>query len=154
MRPLKNIEQDLAKAPVHVRRQADKTVLEHLLRELPQPTGGPVGWRARAGLHIGKRIACLAAVIIIAVTATRLLLTRDAPQRREPAQVATATPSGIVLLTELSLERAYRRGGIQAVEDQCKQALATSAKKRAAPSVEELLAELAGDADTLGGANL
>jgi hypothetical protein len=149
MRPLKDIQKAIAKAPIHVERQTDETVFKGLLGEVPQSPDS-IGWRMQTRLHI----ACLASAVIVIVAATWLLHARPVAPKQECTQVTQASPSRITLLTELSLERAYRRGGIEAVEDQCREALAVPAEKSVEPSCKELLAELTGDAETLGGANL
>jgi hypothetical protein len=155
MRSLKDIKKAIAQAPMHVEHQADETVFERLLGGLPKSAGDSVGWQTQTGVRIPGRIAFSAsAVAVVAVAAIWLIHARYATQNRETVQVAASTPSRIALLTEISLERAYRRGGVQAVEDQCREALAISTGKPVAPSCEELLTELGGNSEKMGGANL
>jgi hypothetical protein len=146
---MKDVKKAIANAPIHVERQADETVFKRLLGEVPQPPGDSFGWQTQTRL----RIACLVSGVVIVVAAIWLLHARPVATTQESTQIAQASPSRITLLTELSLERAYRRGGIEAVEDQCREALAVSAEKSVEPSCKELLAELTGDADALGGTN-
>jgi hypothetical protein len=147
---MKDIKKAIAKAPMHVGRQADETVFKHLLRELPQSPRDSVGWQMQTRPHI----ACLASAVVVIVAAIWLLHARHVAPKQESTHVVTTNPSRIALLTELSLERAYRRGGIEAVEDQCREALAASAEKPVEPSCRKLLAELTGDADAMGDTNL
>lgn len=154
MRSLRDTKKAIAKAPIRVMRQTNETVFKHLLGEFSGSRRDSAFRQMQTGLRITRRVACLATAAFIGVAAIWILHARHASQSHEPTQVATASPSGIALLTEISQERAYRRGGIQAVEDQCREALATSTKEPASPSFEGLLAELARDIDTLGGANL
>lgn len=154
MRSLKDIKKAIAKASIHVERQTDETVFQHLLRELSEPREDSTLRQMQTGLRIIRRLACLASAAVIVVAAAWLLHARHASPSHEPTQVAAASPSRIALLTEISLERAFRRGGIQAIEDQCREALATSSDKPASPSFEELLAELTGNGKELGGMSL
>jgi hypothetical protein len=98
-----------------------------------------------------KPLACAASVAIVAVVVAWLLYGGRAPQNHQPALITPAGTSRITLLTEISLERAFRHGGIPAVESQFQRALAAPAGKRATPSFDELLAELAGTGKDTGG---
>jgi hypothetical protein len=80
-----------------------------------------------------------------------LLYGGRAPQNHPPAQATSANASGLALLTEISLERAFRHGGVPAVESQFQKALPAPAGERVTLSFDELLAELAGTAKDTGG---
>jgi hypothetical protein len=96
-------------------------------------------------------MAYAATVAIATAVVAWLVFAGRAPENQQFATVAPASTSGIALLTEISLERAFRRGGIEAVESQCRKALAAPTGKRVTPSLEELLAELAGNEKDMGG---
>jgi hypothetical protein len=154
MRSLRHVRRNVAKAPIHVSSKADDAMLKRLLRELSESKESSAGWRTTAGPQIMRPMAYLASVAIVTAAVAWLLYTGRAPQNHEPAQVTSASTSGITLLTEISLERAFRRGGIQAVESQFKRALPAPAGKSVTPSFEELLAELAGTGEDTGGTSL
>ncbi len=61
-----------------------------------------------------------AAVIILAVS---FVSTRQIPDEQEQHKITEVTKSPVEMMTSISLERAFRRGGIEAVENQCEQAL-------------------------------
>ena len=61
-----------------------------------------------------------AAVIILGVS---IFITQKYPGEQEQPNIAKATQSPAEMMTAISLERAFRRGGIEAVENQCEQAL-------------------------------
>jgi len=150
MRSMRNVKRDVARAPVRVGRKADDAMLEHLLRELSAAGESSAVRRTQAGPHLMRPMAYVASVAIITVVVAWLLSAGRAPQSHEPAPVT----SGIGLLTEISLERAFRHGGIQAVESQFRRALAAPAGKPTTPSFEELLTELAGNEKDIGGTSL
>jgi hypothetical protein len=152
MRSMRDIKRDIAQVPVRVGSKADDAMLEHLLRELSASKEGPAVRRMRTGLRVLRLMACAASIAIAASAATWLLYGGRAPQNHQPASDASATStSRIALLTEISLERAFRHGGIPAVESQFQKALAGPAGKHAIPSIDELLAELAGTGKDTGG---
>lgn len=151
MRSMRDTKRHIAQAPVHVGSKADDAMLEHLLRELSASGENPAVRRTRTGPHLTTPIACVASVAITIAVVAWLLYGGRAPQNHPPAQATSANASGLALLTEISLERAFRHGGIPAVESQFQKALAAPAGKRVAPSFDELLAELAGTAKDTGG---
>jgi len=151
MRSMRDIKRDIARAPVHVGSKADDAMLEHLLRELSASEASPTVRRTRPRPHLMRPLACAASVTIIVAVVAWLLYGGRAPQNHRPAPVASASTSRLALLTEISLERAFRNGGISAVESQFQRALAAPAGKRGAPSFDELLAELAGTGKDTGG---
>ncbi len=61
-----------------------------------------------------------AAVIILAVS---FFSTHRDPGKQEQPELAVVTKSPVEMMTAISLERAFRQGGIEAVENQCEQAL-------------------------------
>jgi hypothetical protein len=152
MRSLRKIKRDVAHAPVRVDRQADHAVLEHLRRELSASrASSSAAARTKAGPYVVRLAACLALATMITTTvAWRLHTSRTAGNGRFVSVVSTEA-SGITLLREVSLERAFRRGGMAAVESQFQKALPAPAQESATPSLEQLLAELAGDGRDKGG---
>ena len=62
------------------------------------------------------------------------------PHATAPVEPATAQ-TRLDRITELSLEKAFRRGGIEAVERQYREVFGTSIHEAQSPSIQELLAE-------------
>ena len=61
-----------------------------------------------------------AAVIILAVS---FFSTHQNPGKQEQPKITEVTNTPVEMMTAISLERAFRRGGIEAVENQCEQSL-------------------------------
>jgi hypothetical protein len=151
MRSLRDIKRTVAHAPVRVGSKANDAMLEHLLRELSESREDSAGGRMTAGPRRLRLMACLAVVAVAMALVVWRLYPSRAPESRAAAPVASASTSGITLLTEISLERAFRHGGIPAVESQFQRALPAPARKSTTPSFEELLAEVAGNGENKRG---
>ena len=83
-----------------------------------------------------------AAVIIIAVS---FLITHRLPDKQKLSKISEAKKSPTEMMTAISLERAFRSGGIEAVEEQCKQAFRQIAPQRESSSIKQILAEFNGN---------
>ena len=83
-----------------------------------------------------------AAVIILAVSF--FIAPQGPDEQADTTTVSKATKSPVEMMTALSLERAFRRGGIKAVENQCEQALKLLGSRTASLSSKELLSEFNG----------
>ena len=83
-----------------------------------------------------------AAVIILAVSF--FSAHQDSSEQADTTTVSKITKSPVEMMTALSLERAFRRGGIKAVENQCEQALKLLGPRTASLSSQELLSEFNG----------
>lgn len=152
---MKDIKRFVAKARIQTNNRADDAVLGHLLQELSQSKESRrARWRLPAEPRVIRPIAYLTSVAVVIVAVAWLVHPREVPRQRPPAAVEAASRSGIALLTEISLERAFRHGGIQAVQDQCEKALATSTKEPDDSSLKTLLAELADNGKDTGGMSL
>jgi len=79
-----------------------------------------------------------AAVIILAIS---LFIAHQGPGEQADTAVSKATKSPVEMMTAMSLERAFQRGGIEAVEKQCKQAFRPIRPQPGSLSVERILAE-------------
>lgn len=82
-----------------------------------------------------------AAVIILAVS---FFSTHQDPGEQEQPNIAEVTKSPVEMMTAISLERAFRRGGIEAVENQCEQSLKLLGTRTDGLSSQELLSEFNG----------
>ncbi len=111
-------------------------------------------WRAAKGDSIRKpkilkvilkspltKVAA-AAVIILAVS---FFSTHQDPGKQEQPNIVEVKKSPVEMMTAISLERAFRRGGIEAVEEQCKQAFKPIAPQPGSSSIKQILAEFNGN---------
>ena len=83
-----------------------------------------------------------AALIILAIG---FFLTHLGPSEKvDTTDVTTVTKSPVEMMTAMSLERAFRRGGIEAVESQCEEAFKPIRPVSRSLSIEQILAEFNG----------
>jgi hypothetical protein len=83
-----------------------------------------------------------AAVIILAVSF--FSAHKDSSEQVETTTVSKVTKSPAEMMTATSLNIAYRKGGIEAVEKQCEQAFKPIEPRTRSLSVEQILAEFNG----------
>jgi len=100
----------------------------------------PSVWRIVRHSPLTKLAA--AAVIIIAVGL--FLVHRGPDEQIKPTEVAKVTKSPAEMMTMASLTFAYRRGGIEAVEEICDKAFKRVGPRPARVSIQELLEEFNG----------
>jgi len=137
----------------------DERDIEELVRNLRHPTDARTRDRILNTLldtlkqQRQERFAMMG--LAVKMTATRslaaaalfglILLLVFAVRNRQPHATAPAEPptaqTHLDRITELSLEKAFRRGGIEAVERQYREAFGTSIHEARSPSIQELLAE-------------
>lgn len=85
----------------------------------------------------------LAAAVTIVVIS--FFISHQGPSERANTTTVSKVPkSPVEMTTAVSLERAFRRGGIEAVEKQCEQALKLLGPRTASLSSQELLSEFNG----------
>ncbi|MHC4119467.1 MAG: hypothetical protein ACYSWO_18380 [Planctomycetota bacterium] len=112
---------------------------------------GPLRGLARLTMILRNPVSRFAAAAI--VIAAVFIFARK-PQRPEPALVRRQTVSPVEMATAMSLERAYRRGGMEAVEDQCRKVFGTTAGESKSRSILQLLGEQNVGVKIFGGKNL
>lgn len=100
----------------------------------------PSIWRSLLQNRLTKLAA--AALIILAIGFFVIHLVPG--EKVDTAEVPKVTKSPAELLTVASLNMAYRRGGVEAVERQCEQAIDKLGPRPAKITVNELLAEFNG----------
>ena len=83
-----------------------------------------------------------AAVIIVGIG---LAIHLGPGEKVDTPIVTEVAKSPIEMMTAMSLERAFRRGGIEAVEDQCRKAFRPLGLRPRSLSVEQILAEFNGN---------
>ena len=87
----------------------------------------------------------LAAAAVIIVAISFFIAPQGPDEQADTTTVSKATKLPVEMMTALSLERAFRQGGIEAVEKQCKQAFKPIGPRPESLSVEQILAEFNGD---------
>ena len=90
-----------------------------------------------------SKLTKLAAAAVIIVVISIFVFHRGA-REQEPPQVVSVSKSPAEMLTVASLRTAYRRGGIEALEKQCDEAIEKLGPRNAKLSIQELLAEFNG----------
>jgi hypothetical protein len=85
-------------------------------------------------------------VIILAVST---FITLKNLSEQEQSRIAEVRKSPVEMMTAISLERAFRRGGIEAVEEQCKQAFKPISPQQGSSSIKQILAEINGNGKSL-----
>ena len=88
---------------------------------------------------LGNPIAKLAAAAAVMMAA--LFMVGRIRREPEPIQIRRQTASAVEMVTAISLERAYRQGGIEAVEDQCRKVFGTATHESTSSSILQLLGE-------------
>ncbi len=86
----------------------------------------------------------LAAAAVIIVTISFFISPQGPDEQADTTTVSKTTKSPVEMMTAMSLERAFQRGGIEAVEKQCKQAFKPIGPRPGSLSVEQILAEFNG----------
>jgi hypothetical protein len=86
----------------------------------------------------------IAAAAVIVVVISLFIVHRGPDEEVDTVIVSNSTKSAAELLTVASLNMAFRRGGIEAVEKQCEQVIDKLGLQPARIRVEELLAEFNG----------
>ena len=141
MRRLRDIKKSIGHTRIESKPQANKAILGHLLAEFATVRGDtstPVkrcDWRIVAGSR-GVKITAAAAVILALIVIGRP--PREA--RRPPLE--SRTRSAADLLTVGCLNAVHRRGGIEAVAQQCEEAAKRMENRPQPIAIDELIGEL------------
>ena len=106
-------------------------------------TRRPSIWRLVSRSRMIKLAA--AAVIIAGIGLFAVLVHRGTGEKPDTTIVPEVAKSPVEMMTAMSLERAFRRGGIEAVEKQCKQAFKPRGLQPGNLSVDQILAEFNGN---------
>lgn len=97
-----------------------------------------------AGIILASRAAKLAAAAVILVAIGLLMVYRNPPTPQQQPGTVSAAKSPAEMLTAMSLSMAYRRGGIEAMDEQSSKAFEMLESTPAKASIQELLVELNG----------
>ena len=138
MKPTDNTEDFVrrGKAKVATDPQMDKRVLGDSFAAMDETAAGKSSVVRMILQNRAARFA-VAAVIILGVG---LLSDQLGPREQEPLEIRRVAKSPAEMLSVLSLNMAYRRGGLEAVDDVSNEAFKMLDSKPANVSVRELLA--------------
>jgi len=146
VRSSEDIEKRIKNVNIVIDSERNKKVFGNILRAFEKskakefaPTG-PNIWRIISRSPITKIAA--AAMIILAVS---FFSTHRTPDEQEQPEIVEVKKSPVEMMTAISLERAFRRGGIEAVEEQCKQAFKPIRPRLESSSINQILAEFNGN---------
>jgi hypothetical protein len=115
-----------------------------------RPAQSEPGFWSKVSASPTMRLAAAAAIFV----AIGLCIVERIRREPEPQQTRQQVASAVEMATAISLERAYRRGGIEAVEDQCRKVFETRAGESTSPSILQLLGEQSAGVKIFGGKNL
>ncbi|MHC4426216.1 MAG: hypothetical protein ACYSYV_08980 [Planctomycetota bacterium] len=141
MKPTENTEEVIRRGKPHVTtgRRMDKRVLDDSFAAMEETLGAKKPGTARIILRSrATRLTAAAAVIIVAVA---LFMVDPDSREQQPPPPVSVVKSPAEMLSAMSLNIAYRRGGIEAVDDQSNKAFEMLGSQPARVSIRELLAE-------------
>ena len=138
MRPEKNIEQALKQADlnIEINTETDGAILSELI-------AARKGSRSTATRHPALKLAAAAALIV-----ATLLIGHGVVHDGKRVAVEPSGQARIETLNLVSLNAAYRHGGMEALEEQYRKAFVGSESRPARLSVGRLLTELAEDGES------
>jgi len=142
MKPTKNIEEfvKLEKPHVTTGETMDKRTLNDSFAAMDQT----IRAKKRSTAGIRSRAAKLAAAAVIIVAIGLLMVYRNPPLPQQPPRTVNVAKSPAEMLTAMSLNLAWRRGGIEAVDEQSEKAFKVLGSQPAEASIQKLLVELNG----------
>jgi len=145
MKPEENIEEfvKLEKPQVKTGSEMDKRTLNDSFAAMDKTIRAQRP--STPGIILQSRMAKLAVAAVIFVAVSLFMVHQNPPvQQQSPKETVSAEKSPAEMLTAMSLNMAYRRGGIEAVDDQSNKAFKKLGSKPAKATIEELSVELNG----------
>jgi len=144
MKPAENIEEFVRLEKPHVMTgpKMDKRTLKDAFAAMNETLGANKPNVARRILR--SRAAKLAAAAAIIVSVGLLMVYRNPPAPPKPLHTVRVAKSPAEMLTGMSLNMAWRRGGIEAIDEQSSRAFKMLNAKPAKATIQELLVELNG----------
>jgi len=150
MRPKENIEEfvKVRKPYVTTSREMDKRTLNDSFAAMEQTI------RAKSADHkpstariitLSRMMKLTAAAAVIIVAISFFIAHHGPSEQADTTTVSKVIKSPIEMMTEMSLERAFRRGGIEAVENQCREAFKPTGPAPGSLSIEQILEEFNGN---------
>ena len=139
MRSERDIERAFRQAnlDVDIDGQGDRQVLDALVEAHDRSRASHAATRSN-----GHRWTLGLAAIVVLIVGIALLVGRSERTRPERPGAEPRAVSRIELARAVSLEKAFRQGGIEAVEKQYQRAFGDSRTRGEGPSIAELLAQL------------
>jgi len=149
MRPEEDIEKFVRVRKPHVttNRQMDKRTLHDSFATMEQTIQAKSTKDKPSAPRViiqNRMIRLVAAAAVIVVVISLFIFYQDSDEQIDTAMASISTKSPAELLTVASLNMAYRRGGIKAVEQQCEEAVDKLGPQPAKITVKELLSEFNG----------
>jgi len=145
MRPTENIEGFIRKRKLHIATSADadKRILNDSFAAMETAKAKLTGsWRNRWTMVWASKVRRLAAAAVIILLIGFVIVHQVSRRQTDGQAVMEAAKSPAEMLTFVSLTMAYRKGGIDALERQCEQAVELLGPRREDLSIGELLEEL------------
>jgi len=145
MKPAKNIAEfvRLGKPHVTTSGEMDKRTLNDSFAAMDEAIRAKKPSAAR--IIIRSRAVKLAAAAVIFVAVSLLMVYQNPPVQQQPHKEAViVAKSPAEMLTAMSLNLAWRRGGIEAMDEQSSKAFKILGSRPAKASIQELLVELNG----------
>jgi len=145
MKPTENIEEFVKLEKPHVKTggEMDKRTLSDSFAAMDETVRSSKQSAAR--IILLSKAAKLAAAAVIFVAVSLLMVYRNPPsQQQSPKDTVRAEKSAADMLTAMSLNMAWRRGGIEEMDEQSGKAFKMLGSKPAKATIEELSMELNG----------
>ncbi|HUT45407.1 MAG TPA: hypothetical protein VMX36_03945 [Sedimentisphaerales bacterium] len=144
MKPAKNIEEfvKLEKPDVKTGGTMDERTLDDSFAAMDETIRA--GRPNAAWIILRSRAAKLAAAAVIIVGVGLMMVYRNPTVQQPPQQTVSVAKSPAEMLTAMSLNMAWRRGGIEAMDEQSSKAFKMLGSKPAKATIEELRVELNG----------
>ncbi|MHC4439127.1 MAG: hypothetical protein ACYS3S_17360 [Planctomycetota bacterium] len=145
MKPEENIEEFVKLEKPHVKTggEMDKWTLKDSFEAMDETIRAKRPSVARVILR--SRAAKLSAAAVIFVAVSLLMVYQNPPvQQPQPPKTVSAAKSPAEMLTAMSLNLAWRQGGIEAVDEQSGKAFKKLGSKPVKATIEELSVELNG----------
>jgi hypothetical protein len=141
MKPVEDTEKFVRRGKPHVTTgaQMDKHVLDDSFAAMDETIGA--GKSCAAGTILRSRVMKLTAAAAVIIMAIGLFVVQHGPHEQQRPPTVGAAKSPAEMFSVMSLNMAYRRGGIEAVDDQSNKAFEMLGSQPAKVSIRELLAE-------------
>ena len=144
MKPTENIEEfvKLEKPQVTTGDEMDKRTLNDSFTAMDETIRAK---RPNAtGITLRSRAVKLAAAVVIFVAVSLLMVYQNPPVQQQPPKTDIVAKSPAEMLTAMSLNLAWRRGGIEAIDEQSSKAFKMLGSKPAKATIQALRIELNG----------
>jgi len=145
MKPEENIEEfvKLEKPQVITGSEMDKRTIDDLFAAMDKTIRS--NKQSAAGTIFRSRATKLAVAAVIFVAISLFMVHQNPPaQQQSPKETVSAEKSPAEMLSAMSLNLAWRQGGIEAVDEQSDKAFKKLGSKPAKATIEELSVELNG----------